>query len=209
MIVFASGEGVTDIGNGDSIGLMAKLIDFRIKKYNTEYEFEIIPKKELKNNKTLKLPSKKDSVSNIERRYFFKNTYCLSKIIKNKLKDRETDLLLVVFFRDSDTIEQKEWEDKYNSIVSGFKAGQCERGIPMLPKTSSEVWLLSSILDSHKMDGRILEKIRDRDSLKRILKEKIGNDNIYDYQFDFSKISAHISSYKIFELDCENILSRN
>jgi hypothetical protein len=208
MIVFASGEGVTDIGNSNIAGPMRKLMDFKIKeKCNIEYEFEIISKRDLKNNKTLKLPSKKDKTLNLERGYFFKNTYCLSKIIKDKLKGKEIELLLVAFFRDSDTTKQKEWRKKYNSIIDGFKIGQCEQGVPMLPKTSSEVWLLSSILKSHKMEnGKNLEEIGDRDYLKTELKKKINNEDINDYSFNFSNISSEILSYSQFECDLNSVL---
>jgi hypothetical protein len=202
VIVFVSGEGSTDIGN-NAIGPMAKLVDFKIReKCNIEYEFEIIHKRELKKKGYLTLPGKKP-----KRKYFFDNTYCLSEIIKKKLEGRENELLLVIFFRDSDTTEQKEWKEKYDSIIKGFKEGQCERGIPMLPKTSSEVWLLSSILNSHKMKGRHLEEIGDRDSLKEILEEKMENETIYDYSFDFSKIPDTISSYKCFKQDLESVLT--
>jgi hypothetical protein len=208
MIVFASGEGTTDIGNSDISGPMKNLIDFKIKeKYNSEYKFEIIPRKDLKNNGTLKLPGKKDKTLNVERDNFFKNVYCLSEIIKNKMKDRESELLLVVFFRDADTTEQKKWQSKYNSIVDGFKAGQCERGIPMLPRTASEVWLLSSILASHKMkNGKILDEIGNRDYLKKELEKEISNEKINDYNFIFSNISNKISSYKQFEDDLNSVI---
>jgi len=204
MIVFASGEGPTDIGkNSDSIGPMTKLIYFKLKGKG-DIELEIIPRENLKNNGFLKLPGKKKNESS---HYFFKNTYCLSNIIKKKLEGRENELLLVVFFRDSDTTDQKEWKDKYDSIVYGFKVGRCERGIPMLPKTSSEVWLLSSILKSHKIDGRALEEIRDREYLKAKLEEKTNNEKINDYNFNFSDISNQLSSYNKFEQDLNSVLS--
>jgi hypothetical protein len=199
MIVFASGEGATDIGNSNVIGPMRKLIDFKIKeKCNIEYEFEIISRKDLRYYKPLRFPGK----NKLKRHHFFDNSYSLSKAIKAKLKGRETELLLVVLFRDSDTTELKEWKDKYSSIVEGFKAGQCELGIPMLPKTSSEVWLLSSILRSHKMEnGKILEEIGDRNYLKTELERGMNNKNIYDYNFIFSNISDEILSYKQFKDD--------
>lgn len=204
MIIFVTGEGVTDIGTSDVIGPMRKLI-------GVEYKYEVIHKSELKKSKSLKLPGKKDSNIELERNYFFNNAYSFCKIIKEKFKEdkNESDFLLAVFFRDADTIEQREWNKKYKSICDGFKAGQYEKqGVPMLPKTSSEVWLLSSVLNSHKMkNGKVLEEVRDRDYLKEELEKEIKV-NVNDYNFDFTKISPNISSYTKFKKDLNSALSR-
>jgi len=208
MIVFASGEGVTDIGRSnpnyeDVKGPMMKLIEFNIKERGIECEFKVINREELKKCKPIILPCKKNKEN---KKYFFKNAYNLSNIVKKNPKYK-TELLLVVLFRDSDTTDKKKWKDKYDSIKEGFKAGECEKGIPMLPRTSSEVWLLSSVLNSHKMNEENLEDIRDRDALKKELEGKIGNNNISDYNFIFSNISDEIKSYKQFKLDLDLVLN--
>ncbi|MDR0306788.1 MAG: hypothetical protein LBI42_08120 [Chitinispirillales bacterium] len=94
------------------------------------------------------------------------------------------------------------------NIVGGFKFGECGHGIPMLPKASSEVWLLSSILISHKMNGRHLEEVRDRDYLKEELKKRISSENLNDFNFAFPDISDNISSYQRFKHDLDSVLKK-
>lgn len=164
MIFVLSGEGPTDLGgcansqgrctNGDfSVGpmtvileqLLAPRIGFSLRDYPdcvhyiNETALDAISKAQPKRMQPAR--SKKQGV---ETGYFFANAAALG-IAARELEVETEDAAVAVLFRDCDGTRSAPsvlWEAKQASMRHGFKYSQFDRGVPMLPKPTSEAWLL-------------------------------------------------------------------
>jgi len=163
MILLLSGEGPSDIGTcaaaggeceGEDFkaGPMALLIDKLVHQiwdyspldtmafiYASEGQVAAISKE----IRSVALPGLKRAK---ETGYFFKNARAIARMAKA----RTTPLSPVgaVLFRDSDgtrSATNSLWQDKWNSIMTGFAAEEFTLGVPMVPKPKSESWLLCAL----------------------------------------------------------------
>jgi len=76
--------------------------------------------------------------------YFHSNATALGAMAK-ELEKETNDEAIAILFRDSDGTRSTPaslWETKWESMLSGFLRSEFLRGVPMLPKPTSEVWLL-------------------------------------------------------------------
>jgi hypothetical protein len=162
-----SGEGSTDTGTGEFPGPMLYLVD-RIIENNRRYSYSIlesqcykfISRNQLNERaKTLstlpKIPDKKPFVIRGKKRFtetgdFYSSARALATFALEL--ETEHDLIIAIFFQDSDTIEQREWQRKWDSIVNGFHAAHFDNGVPMLPKPVSEAWILCAIYRKENSD---------------------------------------------------------
>ena len=93
--------------------------------------------------KAVRLPGKKRAR---ETRYFFNNARVLARIAKEREGERKEDVVAVLF-RDADraTAGRGSWPEKRQSMLDGFEEEEFARGVPMIPKPSSEAWLLCAL----------------------------------------------------------------
>jgi len=197
MYFLFSGEGPTDLGigvgnaelyEGDGYhhGPMTVIVD-QIVEEKHEYSLletgycGFVPKQmlvgrasELKAaKKILGLPGKKRAK---ETRYFFTNARMLARIATEKQGELNDDLVAVLF-RDSDTASAGRgvWDEKRQSMLDGFKEENFARGVPMIPKPTSEAWLLCA-LKRHPYRGcAALEERSGGDRLKGKLANRVGH----------------------------------
>jgi hypothetical protein len=76
--------------------------------------------------------------------YYFNNARAFG-LIALELEGEVGDVGPAVFFRDSDgtrSTPSADWSAKWTSIEQGFLRAENPRGVPMLPKPTSEAWLL-------------------------------------------------------------------
>src|SRR5205807_9469180 len=91
--------------------------------------------------KAPRLPGKKQAR---ETRYFFNNARILARVARQQETQREEEVVAVLF-RDSDdpaSAGRGDWADKRRSMLAGFEVEAFARGVPMIPKPTSEAWVL-------------------------------------------------------------------
>jgi hypothetical protein len=190
MYLIFSGEGSTDTGTGEFPGPMLYLID-QIIEYNKRFSFsildtqcyEFISRKQLsKRVKQLRpLPKEQDNDNIIlhskkrfkETGYFYANARVLATIALERKS--EHDLVIAVLFQDSDTTDQQEWQQKWDSAINGFNAAKFHHGVPMLPKPVSEAWILCAIYRSENLGKNCdyLENQKHGDEIDHALKYEL------------------------------------
>jgi hypothetical protein len=78
--------------------------------------------------------------------YFFKNARALARMAVERTTPQSP--VGAVFFRDSDgtrSMGNSLWQEKWDSIATGFEAEAFMLGVPMVPKPKSESWLLCTV----------------------------------------------------------------
>ena len=93
--------------------------------------------------KAMRLPGKRRAR---ETRYFYNNARVLARIAKEREDERKDDVVAVLF-RDADTATagRGPWPEKRQSMLNGFTEEGFTRGVPMIPKPTSEAWLLCAL----------------------------------------------------------------
>lgn len=170
MFFLFSGEGETDFGTGRCenlsegddylYGPLTILVD-QIICTHLRYQYSIIDsvccgfvsKSRLVDYfKTLK-PIKKPPLprgelrNSQETKYFRNNARALAAIAKDIATAKDDDVVAILF-RDSDrtrSTKRTDWQIKWDSMINGFQDEQFPRGVPMIPKSISESWILCSI----------------------------------------------------------------
>lgn len=165
MIFVLSGEGPTDLGactnaqgrctNSDfSVGPMTVILEqlleprigFSLRDYTDRVHYidetalcAIATK--LRGNRMQPARGKKKGA---ETGYFFANAMALGAAAQ-ELEVATQDTAVAVLFRDYDGTRSSPavlWKMKQSSMIDGFKYSNFDRGVPMLPKPTSEAWLL-------------------------------------------------------------------
>lgn len=166
MIFVLSGEGTTDLGccnnaqgicedEGFQIGPMTTLLNQMLEarlgysvssipsgyRYVSEARLEEALEERKKSKRSMSLAGKKRGQ---ETGYFYNNAWMLATITQEIEETSSQDKAIAVLFRDCDGTRAKSglWQSKWDSMVSGFKRAQFDRGVPMLPNPKSEAWLL-------------------------------------------------------------------
>ncbi|MDR1483365.1 MAG: hypothetical protein LBT09_00930 [Planctomycetaceae bacterium] len=191
MYLIFSGEGSTDTGTVEFPGPMLYLID-QIIEHDKRFSYsildaqsyEFISRKQLDERvKRLRpLPKERDD-NNIglrskkrfkETGYFYANARILATIALERKSER-ADLVIAVLFQDSDTTDQQKWQQKWDSIINGFNAANFSHGVPMLPKPTSEAWILCAIYRSENPNGNCndLENRKHGDRTNHVLKYEL------------------------------------
>lgn len=111
--------------------------------------------------------------------FYFNNAKQLGLTAKEITETAEEPVIAIIF-RDFDGVNStsdKEWKDKWDSMINGFNAAEFAYGVPMLPKPKSEAWLLCAAREGNHSCAD-LEDISGNDnspnSAKLQLKEKLG-----------------------------------
>lgn len=195
MIVILSGEGPTDLGqcnNAQSIcsdeqfqvGPMAVLVDQMLQQlldYSPrtipgvfQYVSELALKERRKSTQSRKVSlvgKKRDQ----ETGYFYINAWMLGDIALEREVTCE-DKTIAILFRDCDGTRLTEaglWAAKWKSMVDGFKRSGFTRGVPMLPKPKSEVWLLCAVKNHAYQGCDQLEDLSGNDDSPNSAKNKL------------------------------------
>lgn len=167
MLLLLSGEGPSDLGqcvmpvelcDGDAFdpGPMAVLIDQIVQsvlsysvlrdvptslRYLSKQRLGAVISEQRQNKRMVALTGKKRAE---ETGYFMRMAWALGTLA-GQIETSEGDIAVAVFFRDSDgthAVPDGAWAAKWASIEQGFIRARFERGVPMLPKPTSEAWLL-------------------------------------------------------------------
>ena len=107
--------------------------------------------------------------------YFRKNAIALGLAAKDLERERELPVVAVLF-RDSDgsnSSTRSLWEDKFCSMVSGFRDAGFDRGVPMVPKPKSEAWLLCALKSNPYQHCADIENESGNDSSPNSLKMQL------------------------------------
>lgn len=202
MYFLLSGEGPTDLGTSTDnqpasgrsdphVGPLSLLIDQIVERKHNYHPLEsmcieIIPKNALtakekleksKYPKRIGLPGKRVEK---ETRYFFNNARMLAQIALDR-KDSRKEEVVAVLFRDADgtaSSDRGERDLKRESILSGFKYENFNKGVAMVPKPKSEAWILCAMRKPEYKNCESLEEESGNDdspnSLKNILAKLNG-----------------------------------
>lgn len=197
MIVVLSGEGPSDIGSCKNqlgscsipefnAGPMTLLINNLIDSEHGYNPLEVAPNiyryysesaivekaDERKRQRRFALAGKKHAV---ETGFFYINAWMLGEIAK-EIEEAENDLSISILFRDTDgtnSAPRNLWETKLNSIESGFRRAEYDRGVPMLPLPKSEAWLLCAIKDNPYQGCAALEELPGNDHSPNSAKDRL------------------------------------
>jgi hypothetical protein len=109
----------------------------------------------------------------IETHYFFRNARSLAKIAIEQEGRREEEVVAVLF-RDADTATagRGSWEDKRRAVLDGFQVEGFSRGVPMIPKPTSEAWLLCALKSTPYQNCEKLEERSARPKSANSLKDE-------------------------------------
>ncbi len=168
MIVILSGEGPTDLGQCNNaqgqcrganfaVGPMTVVLDWLIEQSRLGYSlfgitdgYRFVSENALAARAAERKRQKIRSASfagkkrGEETGYFYINALMLGEIAQEH-ETEANDSAIAVLFRDCDGTRSSKagiWQDKWDSMIAGFRRSQFERGVPMLPKPKSEAWLL-------------------------------------------------------------------
>ena len=196
MYLLLSGEGISDMGRCQvdekceppsfQAGAMAIMVDqlieiiqgyefsyldnLRVTYVSESYLAEHNPK--LKSARKMALPSKDIPQ---ETRYYFQNARALA-IIAKELSQQINDIVIAVLFRDADgtaSAGRGNWQNKYNSMKNGFAVESYDFGVPMMPNTKSEAWLLCAVKNNYQHCIN-LEGIKGNDDSLNSLKSQLA-----------------------------------
>lgn len=231
MFFLFSGEGPTDLGTCvDQVGPLTIVVD-QIVCAKHDYSllesevFGFVPKamlgeyaeKELRpGSKFIRLPGGRIKK---ETRFFHENARALARIAIQHGKDTDGDEVVAILFRDGDKPDERGvWENKRESIIAGFEAENFPRGVPMVPKSVSEAWMLCGLYkqrDPHR-EYHFLEEEKhgpgSRHQLKDTLKNELGEepdremlcDKVRSNEINFSRVD--LASYVAFRERFEEVI---
>lgn len=150
--------------------------------------------------KSIRLPGK---TSSIETRFYHRNARAFAQIASRYGQEIQ-DSVVAILFRDGDKPNNRgDWESKRKSIIDGFTEENFLFGVPMMPKSVSESWILCAIYrrqepnpvdkyhyledttfgigSDHQLKGKLAEELGDTPT-RELLNEKIQNSEI-DFQY--------------------------
>lgn len=196
MILVLSGEGPTDLGacsNGQgqctdkdfAVGPITVLIDqiltiplrFSLRDYPDRIyyidETSLCQRAKTLPNRLKPTRSKKQGV---ETGYFHANAAALGAIAK-ELEETTHDQAIAALFRDCDSTRSAKsglWDAKHTSMANGFNYAQFERGVPILPKPTSEAWLLCAAQNQPYQNCQQLEELPGNQTSQNHPKKKLA-----------------------------------
>ena len=223
MYFLFSGEGPTDMGVGTGAtvicegedyqcGPMAIIVDQIVENRHKYSLFEAqccgyvseqsitARASELKDvKKEIRLPGKWKAK---ETHFHFNNARVLARIAGEKQQQLKDEVVAVLFHDSDDTAShgRSEWNAKFNSMLDGFEEERLAKGVPIVPKPTSEAWLIAGMTGSPNHGGRSLEewsgKKNSPKSLKGELEKLLGEkptadklcEMVKERQIDYKKI---------------------
>jgi hypothetical protein len=223
MFLLLSGEGASDIGTQtDEIGPMTKFVDNWIER-RINYSFvesghyTIISETQIGIvAKAMKSRSSKGKKQLSETRYFYKNARALAQIAKLESSRRGVQVIPILF-RDADKPSHNgEWANKRQSMLDGFEIEEVINGVPMIPKPTSEAWVLCALRENYQNCEKLENEKSSPDSknpLKDQLEQHLGeqgtrsilNDKIDCGELDINKI-VDMPSLNVFKERLDEVL---
>jgi hypothetical protein len=223
MFLLLSGEGASDIGTqNDEIGPMTKFVDNWIK-CRSDYSFvelghyTIISETQIGIvAKDIKPRSRKGKKQLSETRYFYSNARALAIIAK--LESNKLGVPIIpILFRDADKPSHRgEWANKRQSMLDGFEIEEVVNGVPMIPKPTSEAWVLCALRNNYQNCEKLENESSNPNSpnpLKQQLEQHLGesgtravlNDKIDYGELDINKI-VDMPSLSVFKERLDEVL---
>jgi hypothetical protein len=239
MILVLSGEGPTDFGacnnalgqcNGEdfAIGPLTVLISQMVPRLNGHsilddrdslyYRSETNLREKAKNLPGRLQPARSKK-KDVETGYFFGNAVALG-VISKELEAQTREQAIAVLHRDCDSTRSAHagtWEIKRKSMLDGFRFSQFSRGVPLLPKPTSEVWWLCAAKQQSYQHCAQLENlpgnVESSNHPKKKLDEAFGVHKsaaelcewLDDNPFDIDRAEA-MPSFKEFKADLKQVV---
>lgn len=225
MFLLLSGEGASDIGTQtDEIGPMTKFVDNWIER-RINYSFvelgqehyTIISEAQIVVvAKDMKPRSRKGKKQLIETRFFYNNARALAKIAKLEGSRRGVQVIPILFRDADDPSPNGEWANKRKSMLDGFEIEEVVNGVPMIPKPTSEAWILCALRENYQNCEKLENEKSSPDSknlLKDQLEQHLGeqgtrsilNDKIDCGELDINKI-VDMPSLNVFKERLDEVL---
>lgn len=146
--------------------------------------------------------------------YFHVNAWVLGLAALGCEANFPGDKAIAIMFRDADGTRSNVkglWEAKLKSMHTGFqRSGLGERGVPMIPKPKSEVWMLCAAKSVPYQNCAKLEGLSGNDNSPKSAKSKLsqalaGCDSaieqrqwVEDNDFDIQAVASQMSSFAQF-----------
>jgi len=166
--------------------------------------------------KSIRYPNKRVKK---ETGYFYRNARALAQIAIQYGHKINENAVVSVLYRDGDKPNERgTWEDKREAILNGFRAENYFRGVPMIPKSVSEAWMLCAIYKKRtpSQDCKFLEDETHGPGNRHQLKDQLDNelgemacremlcDRIKSGEIDFSLVD--LDSYVEFKQRFEAVI---
>ncbi len=239
MILVISGEGPSDIGacanalgkcsDADFVaGPMMVILDHLLET-QLHYSIRELPDRLYFINETalkefakalpMRLQPARSKKKGQETGYYFSNALALG-VYAIECEQATNDQAIAVLFRDSDSTHSTPttlWNTKLASMQAGFQSSQFTRGISMLPKPTSEAWLLCAAQNHPYQNCEQLENLKGNTESsnhpKKKLDEALGRhlsatelcDWLEMNPFD-SKRAESMPSFKAFKDELERVV---
>ena len=195
MIFVLSGEGHTDLGScnnaqgrcsGDDfdIGPMTVLIEQLIES-RVGFRLRDLPDQihylsetalcEKAKALPVRLQPTRSKKKQVEMGYFYTNALVLGEFAKS-LEAETDDAAIAVLFRDCDSTRSAKaglWDIKRQAILDGFNRSQFDKGVPMLPKPTSEAWLLCAAQAQPYQNCQTFEELPGNEASPNHTKKKL------------------------------------
>jgi hypothetical protein len=171
---FLHGEGKTDLGQV-ALGTFEAGPCYRLLEQASQLELE--PSYRSK-HEIAKVGRHKVSLPGVHRglgtALYFKNALVLAILAQQSCGSKPH---LCVLFRDSDGTQnssRNDWQNKFDSIIQGFKAGNCDTGVALLPRPKSEAWMLCALRKDKSQHCQALEERSGNDASPNSLKAELA-----------------------------------
>ena len=227
MYFFFSGEGSTDLGTCvEEPGPLALIVDQIIKEHR-RYSFlesgcaVFVHPAELERIKSQlrtvpRSPGLRGLKTPPENRLHRKDAAALAYTATNHIRTKTDKEFVAVLFRDSNSPDEREWNNKRKSMLNGFRDQSIEgHGVAAVARPVSEAWWLSAIYRSENKakDCRFLEttnygdgaehalKIELEDKLGEVANRTVLNEKVTRQEIDYKLIDS--DSFLAFRQDFE------
>lgn len=214
MLLLLSGEGPSDLGrcampvgqcDGDAFeaGPMAVLVDQIVQevlrysvlrdvpaslRYLSKQCLGAVISAQRQNKRMVALTGKKRAE---ETGYFMRMAWAFGTLAQ-QIEAGEGDCAVAVLFRDSDgthTVPDSAWSEKWTSIEQGFIRARFDRGVPMLPRPTSEAWLLCAAKPEPYQNCSALEDLpgnqvserHPKKELARVFGKEMPSQELYEW----------------------------
>lgn len=191
------GEGPTDVCGNDAL-LTTAIKSLLVKWYAEQVKFHPVSRKELSNASKNMMPKRGAYVRGSKRpcpetKSVVAFACCLAKRALSYSSDCGA-----IYFKDMDFSSNENKEKYYEALIAamhlGFDSAEFRKGVPMIPKTRSESWMLC-VVDKNATRESYYENLPGSDkspnSGKKILAAKLGCSEKENY----AKLSDRIENY--------------
>jgi len=216
MIIVLSGEGPSDLGidkPGPVAFLLGQLITRRIgySPFELQGSVRFVHKSELSaiaKERLARTPLRGKKADNRilpqGTRFFFQNARALAKWIH----DNELSTHSIAFlFRDADgtaSTPRREWAEKRDSVINGFKFENYSLGVAVIPNPKSEAWFLCAIQNEYQNCQKIEDSSSGNDRSPANLKAQLDNSIRVKYSLQ-SNTATLVSLVQEGRIDIERI----